>query len=130
MRLPYASGRALKDTRAPLALFFRNGPRRSLHDRARRFDAAVIGGGITGLTAAYRLSQDPLCSKITLYEKAPRVGGWLESETINVDGGHVVFEYGPRTLRLSPSSLPLLDLVWPPPSRGVLFKRFNYSADV
>lgn len=111
MRPLYASSRALKDTRAPLALFSRNGPRRSLHDHARRFDAAVIGGGITGLTAAYRLSKDPLCSNITLYEKAPRVGGWLESEIINVDGGDIVFEYGPRTLRLSTSSIPLLDLV-------------------
>ncbi|OJJ60012.1 hypothetical protein ASPSYDRAFT_30829 [Aspergillus sydowii CBS 593.65] len=111
MRPLYASSRALKDTRAPLALFSRNGPRRSLHDHARRFDAAVIGGGITGLTAAYRLSKDPLCSNITLYEKAPRVGGWLESEIINVDGGDIVFEYGPRTLRLSTSSIPLLDLL-------------------
>lgn len=73
----------------------------------------MIGGGITGLTTAFRLSQDPTCSKVTLYEKTGRVGGWLQSETIPVeDGGEVVFEYGPRTLRtVIPACLPLLDLV-------------------
>ncbi|KAJ5168899.1 uncharacterized protein N7482_004493 [Penicillium canariense] len=78
----------------------------------RAYNAAVIGAGITGLTAAWQLAQDPTCSKVTLYEKSARLGGWLESETIPVDGGDVVFEYGPRTLRSAmPASLPLLYLV-------------------
>ncbi|KAL4877573.1 Protoporphyrinogen oxidase [Aspergillus karnatakaensis] len=92
--------------------FLRNGLRRSLHNQTQQFTAAVVGGGITGLTAAYRLSKDPLCSKVTIYEKEKRLGGWLESETIEVDGGKVVFEYGPRTLRVGTLSCgPLLDLL-------------------
>ncbi|KAE8148067.1 hypothetical protein BDV25DRAFT_23240 [Aspergillus avenaceus] len=109
MRPPCVSSRALRGLRTPLTLAH-VGRRHSSH--TPRYDAAVIGGGITGLTAAYRLSQDPNCSKITLYEKSPRVGGWLLSETIPVDGGDVVFEYGPRTLRTAlPGCLPLLDLL-------------------
>ncbi|CEJ60749.1 hypothetical protein PMG11_09311 [Penicillium brasilianum] len=77
----------------------------------RGYKAAVIGAGITGLTAAWQLAQDSQCSKITIYEKSSRLGGWLQSETIPVEGGEVVFEYGPRTLRSAmPASLPLLYL--------------------
>ncbi|KAF7588741.1 oxygen-dependent protoporphyrinogen oxidase [Aspergillus hancockii] len=109
MRPPCVPSRALRGVRPPLA-FARIGQRHSLHTKT--YDAAVVGGGITGLTAAYRLSQDPNCSKITLYEKSSRVGGWLLSETIPVEGGNVVFEYGPRTLRTAvPGCLPLLDLL-------------------
>ncbi|KKK25912.1 hypothetical protein ARAM_003146 [Aspergillus rambellii] len=109
MRLPCVPSCALRELRAPLALV-RNGRQRFLHSRT--YDAAVIGGGITGLTAAYRLSKDPSCSKVTLYEKTPHLGGWLQSETIPVDGGEIVFEYGPRTLRVAvPSCLPLVDLI-------------------
>lgn len=111
MRLPCAPSRALRAARTPLA-FARNGQKHSVHTGT--YDAAVIGGGITGLTTAFRLSQDPKCTKITLYEKRPRVGGWMQSEVRSVgdNGGKVVAEFGPRTLRAAiPSSLPLLDLV-------------------
>lgn len=67
------------------------------------FSAGVIGGGITGLATAWRLSRLPQCSRITLYEKSPRLGGYIQSETIPVDGGNVVFEYGARSIRLSRS---------------------------
>lgn len=67
--------------------------------KSRAYDAAVIGGGITGLTAAFRLSRDRQCSKVTLYEKSSSLGGYIQSETIPVDGGKVVFEHGPRTIR-------------------------------
>lgn len=112
MRLPYAvHSHALSKLRAPSNLF-RNG---SQHLRCKH-DVAILGGGITGLTAAYRLSKDPSCSKVTIYEKGPGLGGWIQSERIPVDGGDVVFEYGPRTLRLAPpASFGLLDLVCLPP---------------
>ncbi|KAI5284810.1 oxygen-dependent protoporphyrinogen oxidase, partial [Ascosphaera aggregata] len=60
---------------------------------------AVIGGGITGLTAAYRLSEDPR-THVTLYEKEPRLGGWLQSEYVAAGEKRVLFEFGPRTFRL------------------------------
>ncbi|PKX95530.1 oxygen-dependent protoporphyrinogen oxidase [Aspergillus novofumigatus IBT 16806] len=104
MRLPCAPSRALRAARTPLA-FARNGQKHSLHTGT--YNAAVIGGGITGLATAFRLSQDPKCTKITLR-------GWMMSETIPVgdNDGKVVFEYGPRTLRAAtPACLPLLDLL-------------------
>ncbi|KAL1877232.1 oxygen-dependent protoporphyrinogen oxidase [Paecilomyces lecythidis] len=89
------------------------GQRRFLSAPSKPYDAAVIGGGITGLTTAFRLSRDPNCTKVTLYEQSNQLGGWLQSETIEVDGGEVVFEYGPRTLRtVSPASLPMIDLIF------------------
>jgi oxygen-dependent protoporphyrinogen oxidase len=112
--LPLCPARsAFIQLRTPLA-FIRNVPRRSAHSNSAPFDAAVIGAGITGLTTAYRLSKNPNCAKVTLYEKSSRIGGWLDSEVIDVEGGQIVFEYGPRTLRaVAPACLPLLDLVFP-----------------
>ncbi|KAI9925138.1 oxygen-dependent protoporphyrinogen oxidase [Aspergillus wentii] len=106
MRLPWAHSRALKAVRTPLVLS-RHGQRRAQHTQP--YDAAVIGGGITGLTTAFRLSQDPSCAQVTLYEKSSRIGGWINSETIPVDDGKVVFEYGPRTLRAALVDLDLHD---------------------
>lgn len=82
------------------------------HVRATSYNVGILGGGITGLVAAYRLTEDPNCDRVTLYEKSASLGGWLQSETIDVNGGRVVFEYGPRTLRATrPEALPILDLV-------------------
>ncbi|KAF7118370.1 hypothetical protein CNMCM5793_007884 [Aspergillus hiratsukae] len=111
MRLPCAPSRALRAARTPLA-FARNGQKHSVHTGT--YDAAVIGGGITGLTTAFRLSQDPKCTKITLYEKKKRVGGWMESRvhTLGDNGEKVIAEFGPRALRAAiPACLPLLDLL-------------------
>lgn len=80
---------------------------------------AVLGGGISGLSAAYRLSQEPNI-QVTLYEKAPTPGGWLQSERVDVKkkknggagGGSVLFEWGARNLRVgSKSCQPTIDLV-------------------
>ncbi|KAL5043320.1 hypothetical protein BDW71DRAFT_120824 [Aspergillus fruticulosus] len=111
MRRPCTPSYTLKRLEKPLA-FLCNGQRRSLHAISERYTVGVIGGGIAGLTAAYRLSRDPKCSKVTIYEKGPRMGGWIQSEKISVDGGDIVFEYGPRTLRVSTiTAFPLLDLL-------------------
>jgi oxygen-dependent protoporphyrinogen oxidase len=72
---------------------------------------AILGGGITGLTAAFHLSRRfPKC-QITLIEKRERVGGWIESyhHPVNTNGARVLLEAGPRTLR--PKSKALLELV-------------------
>lgn len=64
-----------------------------------RQNIAIIGSGITGLTAAYYLSKIPNPPNVTVYEAAPRVGGWLNSKYVDVEGGRVLFEQGPRSLR-------------------------------
>lgn len=83
----------------------------SIKPSNERRRVAIIGGGITGLSAALRLSQDP-STKVTIFESSSRLGGWLQSEIHQVDGGHVVFDYGPRTLQARPTqSLPVLSTV-------------------
>ena len=53
---------------------------------------AIIGGGITGLTAAFRLRERGV--PVTLYESGPRVGGVIQ--TVRQDG--YLAECGPNTL--------------------------------
>jgi Flavin containing amine oxidoreductase len=51
----------------------------------------IVGGGVSGLYAAYRcLQQDPNC-KVTIIEKLNKLGGRIMTETID---NHVL-EYGP-----------------------------------
>ncbi|CAI7653318.1 unnamed protein product [Penicillium viridicatum] len=111
-----------------------------LNGQKRTYTAAVLGGGITGLTTAWQLAQDPTCRTINLFEKTDRLGGWITSETVPVDGGNVVFEYGPRTLRSSlPGSLPLLylatnlglykDLIVTPKTSPAAQNRYIYYPD-
>ena len=75
-------------------------------------DIAVLGGGITGLTSAYYLTQQLPDARITLFESTSRVGGWLHSKQVDISNGKVLFEQGPRSLRPSmPNGLVTLDLV-------------------
>ncbi|KHJ35745.1 putative protoporphyrinogen oxidase [Erysiphe necator] len=67
-------------------------------------NVAIIGGGISGLTTAYYLIRQFPTSKITLYESTNRLGGWLESESLDIGCGQVLFESGPRTLRFGTTS--------------------------
>jgi len=56
---------------------------------------AILGGGISGLSAAwYLLKKDPRL-EISLFEASSRLGGWIESK--NQDG--FIFELGPRTFQ-------------------------------
>ena len=65
---------------------------------------AIVGGGITGLTAAFRLSQSRV--PVTLYEAGDRVGGPIH--TISENG--YLSEYGPNTiLETSPKITSLID---------------------
>src|SRR3954466_6072028 len=54
---------------------------------------AVLGGGITGLTAAYRLSQ--LGHRVRLFERSSRLGGAIRTEI--ADGWLV--EAGPNSFQ-------------------------------
>lgn len=55
----------------------------------------VLGGGISGLSAAYYLSKSAVTNTI-IYESSQRLGGWIKS-TKTPTGS--IFEHGPRTLR-------------------------------
>jgi oxygen-dependent protoporphyrinogen oxidase len=64
---------------------------------------AIIGGGITGLTAAYRLRQ--LNLPVTVYEASARLGGVIQS--VEQDG--YLAEFGPNTvLETSPKIVALI----------------------
>jgi oxygen-dependent protoporphyrinogen oxidase len=72
----------------------------------------VLGGGISGLATAFHLARRIPTSypaKIILIEKSNRLGGWIQSDNVDVQGNSVVLESGPRTLR--PRSLEMLELV-------------------
>jgi oxygen-dependent protoporphyrinogen oxidase len=56
----------------------------------------ILGGGISGLSAAYYLSRLAPQLRIRLLEASDRVGGWIKSEHVS---DNVLFEAGPRTLR-------------------------------
>ncbi|MFA6286937.1 MAG: protoporphyrinogen oxidase [Opitutaceae bacterium] len=63
---------------------------------------AIIGGGITGLTAAYRLAQKGRA--VRLFEASPRLGGSIRSER---DGDWLI-EAGPNSLQQTPALAALL----------------------
>lgn len=71
---------------------------------------AILGGGISGLTAAYRLAKiHPAPKRIVLFEGSARLGGWITT-TRNSDG--VIYECGPRTVRpAGDSGMACLNLV-------------------
>ncbi|KAL1925495.1 uncharacterized protein VTP21DRAFT_378 [Calcarisporiella thermophila] len=57
----------------------------------------ILGGGISGLSAAYFLANALPKIKITLLESSERWGGWIRSSREGDQG--VLFERGPHTLR-------------------------------
>ncbi|KKY32326.1 putative protoporphyrinogen oxidase [Diaporthe ampelina] len=66
-------------------------------------DIAVLGGGLTGLTTAYYLTRFHPDAKITVYESEARVGGWIDTEKVEVTtlGGTeetISFERGARVV--------------------------------
>lgn len=56
----------------------------------------ILGGGISGLSAAYYLTKNKVPS-ITLFEATKRLGGWIKTEQHIKHGFR--FETGPRTIR-------------------------------
>lgn len=62
---------------------------------------AVLGGGISGLSAAWQLVRSAPQVEVTLYESSSSVGGWMKS--VRTEGG-AVYEMGPRSLRTAGTS--------------------------
>lgn len=87
-------------------------------------DIAVLGGGLTGLATAYYLTRFHPHANITIYESQDRVGGWIDTEQVEVTtlagtDETISFERGARVV--SPQStltryedFVLYDLVWRP----------------
>lgn len=69
----------------------------------------VLGGGLSGLSAAYYLLRRAGLP-ITIYESANRLGGWIRTEKQKDKG--FIFEAGPRTIRSKgPSGANTLELI-------------------
>ena len=54
-------------------------------------NVTIVGGGLTGLTAAYYLGHVKPEWTITLYEQAPRFGGKIQTQRVD----NFVVELGP-----------------------------------
>ncbi|KAI8324145.1 Protoporphyrinogen oxidase [Martensiomyces pterosporus] len=81
---------------------------------ARTAAITVLGGGITGLSTAWYLAQKlPSTVGVALIEGSPRLGGWVRTDSRQIDGLSVLAEKGPRTLRTGNSreALAVLELV-------------------
>ncbi|KAG5359282.1 Protoporphyrinogen oxidase [Yarrowia sp. C11] len=73
---------------------------------------AILGGGIGGLLSAAFLARARPDIKITLYESKAQCGGWIKSKLLEThDGGSEMIEKGPRTLRMHPGTLILLQAI-------------------
>lgn len=56
----------------------------------------ILGGGLSGLSAAYYLLKTHPKHSVQLLEASTRLGGWIKSNTLN---NNIIFEEGPRTIR-------------------------------
>ncbi|KAK3328884.1 hypothetical protein B0H66DRAFT_487208 [Apodospora peruviana] len=70
----------------------------------RQPSIGILGGGLTGLATAHFVTRYLPTAKVTLYEASDRLGGWVDTEEINVttpDGtaGKVYFERGARMVK-------------------------------
>lgn len=72
---------------------------------------AVLGGGLTGLSAAFHLARRFPTTPIAIINRDTRFGGWVRSERVKIghQGAEVLLEAGPRTLR--PNAPSVLELV-------------------
>ena len=70
---------------------------------------SVIGGGVSGLSAAFYLKTLVPSLHVTVHEASSALGGWIQ--TTRTDNG-LVLEHGPRTIRpAGPKGANTLELV-------------------
>ncbi|XP_058813661.1 protoporphyrinogen oxidase isoform X4 [Topomyia yanbarensis] len=71
---------------------------------------AILGAGISGLSAGYYLLRKGRPSPVVILETSNRISGWIRSERFDAEG--YVFESGPRTIRpKGPAANNTLDLI-------------------
>lgn len=69
----------------------------------------VLGGGISGLSAAYYALSKPQLGPLTLLEASNRLGGWIRSHELP---NGLIFEKGPRIIRcIGPAGKNTLNLL-------------------
>ena len=96
-----------------------------------RAPVVVVGGGISGLVAAYRLATSPHAPPVVLLEQAPTTGGALRRQSFVVDAAEIHLDVGAEALLARrPEATDLLrevglgdDLVHPVTSRAAIWSR-------
>jgi oxygen-dependent protoporphyrinogen oxidase len=90
----------------------------------------VIGGGVSGLAAAWRLVQRAPGVRVTVLEQSDRVGGDLRTEVLDADSGLVVDVGAEAMLARRPEAVELVeevglgdDLVHPATTRAAIWSR-------
>lgn len=69
----------------------------------------ILGGGLTGLSAAYYFRKCFPNNSLSLFEASNRLGGWVKSNSL---ANNIIFEEGPRTIRpIGPSAHNTLMLI-------------------
>lgn len=61
----------------------------------------ILGGGLSGLSAAYYLLKQSPRASVIILESSNRCGGWIRSQKLP---NGIIFEQGPRTIR--PAGIP------------------------
>ncbi|CAN6629345.1 hypothetical protein TRVA0_012S00892 [Trichomonascus vanleenenianus] len=69
-----------------------------IHNVGKGQELIILGGGISGLSLAWYTAKARPDIRIRIVEGSNRVGGYMQSESVEVDGGKTMFEFGPRTL--------------------------------
>ncbi|KAB2569119.1 Protoporphyrinogen oxidase, partial [Lasiodiplodia theobromae] len=84
------------------------------HETTKPTRIAILGGGITGLTAAFYARKRFPDATITLFESTHRLGGVIDSITAHIDNDNTsaICDTGTRTLRANaPRGIVTLDLL-------------------
>ncbi|KNC75869.1 hypothetical protein SARC_11612, partial [Sphaeroforma arctica JP610] len=71
---------------------------------ARLSRVAVVGGGLSGLSAAYHLARAAPHVQVVVLERSARVGGWVHTSKVHhVDGDAIksplILDTGPHSVR-------------------------------
>ncbi|KAK7524452.1 hypothetical protein IWZ03DRAFT_302763 [Phyllosticta citriasiana] len=101
---------------------------RGTHQKPPVRNIAVLGGGITGLAAAFFAHRKFPQAQVTLFETSNRLGGVIESLKVDAGGGRkIICETGPRTLRANTArSIVTVDLYLP--LSRILFTPRSFAA--